>query len=97
MKREDAMEILRTRQADLQELGVKSLYLFGSTARDRAGENSDVDLLFDYEKGDFGLFKLMDVKEFAARILGRRVDIMTRDSLHKRLRSQIEATALRIF
>ena len=91
------MNRLLRRQADLQKLGVKSLYMFGSTAQDCAGENSDVDLFFDYEKGHFGLFELMDVKEFAARILGSRVDIMTRDSLHKRLRPQIEATALRVF
>jgi len=71
--------------------------MFGSTAQDRARETSDVDLFFDYEIGRFGLFELMDVKEFAARILGGRVDIMTRDSLHKRLRPLIEATALRVF
>jgi predicted nucleotidyltransferase len=39
----------------------------------------------------------MDVKAFAARILGRETDIMTRDSLHKTLRQTIEATALRVF
>ncbi|MFZ3181628.1 MAG: nucleotidyltransferase domain-containing protein [Methylocystis silviterrae] len=97
MRRKDALDRLLDRQADLQKLGVKSLYMFGSTAQDRAGESSDVDLFFDYEKGRFGLFELMDVKEFAARILGGRVDIMTRDSVHKRLRPQIEATALRVF
>jgi predicted nucleotidyltransferase len=97
MKRKDALDRLLDRQADLQKLGVKRLYMFGSTARDAAVEHSDVDLFFDYEKGRFGLFELMDVKEFAARILGGRVDIMTRDSLHKRLRPQIEATALRVF
>jgi hypothetical protein len=39
----------------------------------------------------------MDVKQFAARILGRKTDIMTRDSLHKTLRQAIEATAVRVF
>jgi predicted nucleotidyltransferase len=39
----------------------------------------------------------MDVKEYAANILGRKVDIMTRDSLHKMLRPTIEATAVRVF
>ena len=97
MRRKDALDRLLDRQADLQKLGVKQLYMFGSTARDAAVEHSDVDLFFDYERGRFGLFELMDVKEFAARILGVRVDIMTRDSLHKRLRPQIEATALRVF
>src|ERR1700675_905111 len=63
-------------------------------ARDEARDESDVDLFFDYEKGKLGLFELMDVKEAAARILGRRTDIMTRDSIHKLLRQRIEATAV---
>jgi hypothetical protein len=39
----------------------------------------------------------MDVKDAAARILGRKTDIMTRDSLHKSLRHNIEASALQVF
>jgi len=76
---------------------VQHLYLFGSTARDDARDDSDVDLFFDYEKGKLGLFELMDVKEAAARILGRNTDIMTRDSIHKLLRESIEATAVPVF
>jgi uncharacterized protein len=71
--------------------------MFGSTVRGDARGDSDVDLFFDYEKGKLGLFELMDVKAYAASILGRRADIMTRDSLHKMLRQTIEATAVRVF
>jgi hypothetical protein len=39
----------------------------------------------------------MDVKEYAANILGRKTDIMTRDSLPKMLREKIESTAVRVF
>jgi carbonic anhydrase len=35
----------------LRQLGVEHLYLFGSTARGEAREDSDVDLFFDYERG----------------------------------------------
>ncbi len=97
MKRDEAISRLQRHEADLKRLGVAHLYLFGSTARGEARDDSDVDLFFDYEKGKFGLFELMDVKEYAASILGRKADIMTRDSLHKTLRRQIEATAERVF
>ncbi|HVY34160.1 MAG TPA: nucleotidyltransferase family protein [Caulobacteraceae bacterium] len=97
MKRDDAMDKLRRHESDLKRLGVKRLYMFGSTVRGDAREESDVDLFFDYEKGKLGLFDLMDVKAFATDILGRKADIMTRDSLHKTLRRQIEATAVRVF
>ena len=97
MKRDEAIRRLQQHEADLKRLGVERLYLFGSTARDEANDDSDVDLFFDYEKGKLGVFELMDVKEYAASILNRKADILTRDSIHKALRQTIEATALRVF
>jgi len=97
MKRDEAISRLREHEADLKRLGVEHLYLFGSTARGEARDDSDVDLFFDYEKGKLGLYELMDVKDYTASILGRKTDIMTRDSLHKTLRRQIEETAVRVF
>jgi uncharacterized protein len=97
MNRDEAISCLKRHEAELKRLGVDHLYLFGSTARDEAGEDSDIDLFFDYTKGKLGLFELMDVKEYAASILGRKTDIMTRDSLHKALRKSIEDSAVRVF
>lgn len=97
MKREDAIARLRASEAELRSLGVEQLYLFGSTARGDAGEKSDVDLFFDYPRGRFNLFDLMEVQERAARILGGKVDVITRDSLHTTLRPRIEASAVRVF
>jgi hypothetical protein len=97
MKRDEAISLLKLHESELKRLGVDHLYMFGSTARDEARDQSDVDLFFDYEKGRLGLFELMDVKAYAARILGRQTDIMTRDSLHKTLKRQIEETAVRVF
>ena len=97
MERDDVIATLKAHEADLKGLSVEHLYLFGSTARGEAREDSDVDLFFDYEKGKLSLFGLMEVQERAARILGRKTDIMTRDSLHKTLRRCIGASALRVF
>jgi predicted nucleotidyltransferase len=97
MERDEAISRLRQHEADLKRLGVEHLYMFGSTARGEANHDSDVDLFFDYQKGKLGVYELMDVKEYAASILGRKTDIMTRDSLHKSLREAIEATAIRVF
>jgi uncharacterized protein len=94
MERDEAIRRLRQHEADLKRLGVEHFYMFGSTARGEANHGSDVDLFFDYQIGKLGVFELMDVKEYANRILGRKTDIMTRDSLHKTLRQGIEATAV---
>jgi predicted nucleotidyltransferase len=97
MDRSEAITKLRQHEAELKQLGVQHLYLFGSTARGDAREDSDVDLFFDYEKGKLGVYELMDVKEAAARIVGGKADIMTRDSIHKLLRERIEAAAVPVF
>ena len=97
MKRDEAIGRLEAHAADLKQLGVEHLYMFGSTALDEAREESDIDLFFDYQKGKLGVFELMDVKEAAAQILGQPADIMTRDSLHRTLRQNIEASALQVF
>ena len=97
MDRASAIAALKSHQSELEQLGVEHLYLFGSTARDEAREDSDVDLFFDHPEGSLGLFALIDVKEAAARILGCRADIMTRRSLHRVLRPEIEASATQIF
>ena len=97
MDRDAAIAKLREHQAELKRLGVEHLYLFGSTARGEAREDSDVDLFFDHPLGSLGLFALMDVKDAAARILGRKADIITRRSLHPALRERIEASALQVF
>ena len=97
MKRDEAISRLKQHEADLKRLGVEHLYMFGSTARGDAKEDSDVDLFFDHEKGKLGLYELMDVKERAASILGHKTDIMTRNSLHPRLRERIEKSAVFVF
>jgi predicted nucleotidyltransferase len=97
MKRDVVITRLKEHEAELKRLGVEHLYLFGSTARDEARDDSDVDLFFDHPEGSLGLFQLMEIKEVAARILGRRTDIMTRRSLHRILRPAIEASAQQVF
>lgn len=97
MERNEAIAKLKQHEAELKRLGVEHLYLFGSTGRGEAREDSDVDLFFDHPEGSLGLFALMDIKQAAARILGRKTDIMTRRSLHPVLRGRIESSALQVF
>ena len=68
MTRDEAIARLKQSESMLKQAGVTHLYLFGSTVRDEARPDSDVDLFFDYEREDFGIFDLMDVKELAADI-----------------------------
>jgi predicted nucleotidyltransferase len=97
MRREEAMGLLKSHEDELKQLGVEHLYMFGSTARDAAKNDSDIDLFFDHARGQIGVYELMDVKALASTILGRPADVMTRASLHPVLRKRIEEAAVLVF
>jgi predicted nucleotidyltransferase len=44
MERDQATARLKEHEAELRQLGIEHLYLFGSTARGEAREDSDVEL-----------------------------------------------------
>ena len=44
MRELDALKLVQSRQEELRQLGVKSLNLFGSVARDQANPQSDIDI-----------------------------------------------------
>ena len=70
--------------------GARHLRVFGSAARGEEGEESDVDFLVSLERGR----TLLDLARLEIRLeqlLGRRVDVVTEDSLREPIRS----TALR--
>ncbi len=97
MSRDDVIRRLRQHQTEIRRLGVRALYLFGSTARDDARAGSDVDLYFDYDDPKFSLIELAGLQNRLAELLGAPIDVMTRGSLHPRLRSRIEQSALQVF
>ena len=54
MERDATIARLKAHEAELKLLGVEHLYLFGSTARGEAREDSDVYLFFDHPEGSQG-------------------------------------------
>jgi predicted nucleotidyltransferase len=84
--------------SEIRAHGVRALYLFGSTARGLARDDSDVDVFIEPERADrFNAFDLIDVKSILEKRLDAHVDLTTRDGLHPRLREQIEREAIQVF
>ena len=96
MKRDEVLAIVKAHQAKLQELGVKSLDLFGSVARDEARPDSDVDFLVEFSK-PIGLFGFSRIRLYLEDILGRPVDLGTLDALREHLREPVLEDAIRVF
>jgi predicted nucleotidyltransferase len=72
----------------LKRFGVKRASLFGSLARGEDREDSDIDILVEFEAGK-SLLDLAGLKIELEELLGRRVDLLTFNSLHPLLKDKI--------
>ena len=92
MRRAEALEKLMEHRKELSAFGIKSLAIFGSVARDEAGEDSDVDILVEFTApATFNGY--MDLKFFLEELLGGPVDLVTLRSIRPKIRERIEREA----
>ena len=95
MGRNEVVAILAAHKEVLAAMGVKSLSLFGSVARDEATDQSDVDILVDFgEPASFDLY--MDLKFYLEELLAARVDLVTDRGLRSRVRPFVQQDAIRV-
>jgi len=100
MRRDDIIAKLKRIEPDLRATGVTALYLFGSTARDEARADSDVDVFVDPQSDErFGFVQYMDAFATIQKALGASVGLgySTRDGLSPYVRAEIEREAIRVF
>ncbi|HEY9627683.1 MAG TPA: nucleotidyltransferase family protein [Coleofasciculaceae cyanobacterium] len=67
---------------------VTELGIFGSYARQEQTEESDVDVLIDYDQAPT-LFKLVELREDLSKVLEMKVDLVTKNGLKPRMRDRI--------
>lgn len=96
MNRTHALELLAQSKPTLAaRYGVTHLALFGSTARDAAREDSDVDILVAFD-GPATSDRYFGVQFYLEDLLGRPVDLVTSKALRPELRPFVEKEALHV-
>ena len=92
MTRDRALQILREHEAEFKAKGVTHLRLFGSVARDEANEESDVDVMVDFDpEVILTLWELSSVRLDLCDLLATHVDLVR----EKTMKPQIRERALR--
>ncbi len=90
------LAILTERQPEIaRQFGVKRLALFGSAVRGELRDDSDVDVLVEFDgPATFdGYFRL---KDYLEALLGRTVDLVTERGLKPRAKRQVEKDLIRV-
>lgn len=98
MNREFIVAAIRSKEAALKRVGVKSLALVGSSARNTRRDDSDVDVLIEVaDAATFSLMDRIDVMHALGDRLGRPVDVSRRDTLDPVVRDRMVRDAVRVF
>ncbi len=86
---EEIEKTLRETKPLLQErYGVTQLGVFGSYARGEQTQSSDVDILIDYDRAPT-LFKLVELRDYLAGVIGMNVDVVTKNGLKPRIQERV--------
>ncbi len=96
MLMKEAKKILTGHKKELLKLGVRTLSLFGSVARNKASVRSDIDILVDFDAKK-GLFGFLGLKNYLEELLDCDVDLVTKSALHPALRKKILHEAKNVF
>ncbi len=73
---------------------VRKLSLFGSILTERFGEESDIDVLVEFEPDHVpGFFGLVGMELELSETMGRKVDLRTAAELSRHFRDQVMANA----
>jgi predicted nucleotidyltransferase len=89
---------LRQHEGELEQLGIKQLYVYGSVARGDARPWSDVDLFADLaDEERWNIVRWGHVLDRLEEILARRVDFSARRSLPDEVRRRADAEAVAVF
>jgi hypothetical protein len=76
---------------------IRRLALFGSVLRGDFGPDSDVDVLVEFESGHRLGLAFFSLQDELSELLGRKVDLNTREDLSRYFRDEVARTAEPIY
>jgi len=81
MRKEEVIKLLRENLKEIKKFGVKRIGIFGSSARDEIREDSDIDVLVEFERGKATFENFGGLVEFLENLFHREVDILTPEGI----------------
>lgn len=93
MNRQEVLDKIAAHREEIHGMGIASLALFGSVARDESTDTRDIDLLVEFNR-PVGLFHFSRVRKRLSEILQCPVDLVTRKALREEMRDRILREAI---
>ena len=98
MDSSDVIQTLRQHERELKQAGIVHLRLFGSVARNEASQQSDIDLLAEFDKSKrLSLVAVGSIQSRLTELLGVDVDLSSAEWMREPVRSRVLREAILAF
>ncbi|PJZ43764.1 nucleotidyltransferase family protein [Leptospira brenneri] len=87
---------LKQYKQELDLLGVETIHLFGSVARNEAKLNSDIDFLVKFKPGMKNFDNYINLTFLLEDVFNVKVDLLTADSISGSLKNSVESESVLI-
>lgn len=92
--KQQAFERIQSHQSALKQFGAARLGLFGSYVRGEQTDESDVDIVVEFEPGKKKLRSFLEIADYLEILMGRKTDVLTwegmADFVRKHVANEIE-------
>lgn len=96
MRKDDVLKLLTQHKPELvRRFGITDLALFGSTARDEAQEDSDIDVMVEFD-GRSTAKRYFGVQFYLEDLLERPVDLVRKEVVRPELKPYIEKDLIHV-
>jgi hypothetical protein len=86
---EKIIELIRKNKDSLKNTyNIEKIGIFGSFAKDNQNDSSDIDILVEFSE-PIGYFKFIELEQFLEKVLGKKVDLATKNSLKLSIKKEV--------
>ena len=92
--RDEVLKILTSQKSSLLEAyQITRLGIFSSYARCQQTDDSDIDVLVEYENAPT-LYKIIELRDYLSELFSVKVDVVTKNGLKERIRERVLAEVI---
>ncbi|RRA98741.1 nucleotidyltransferase family protein [Larkinella rosea] len=88
--KEQVMERIESHQSALKQFGAARLGLFGSFVRDQQKEESDIDLVVEFQEGKKTFKNFMKLADYLELLMHRKIDLLTWEGMANFVKQEVE-------
>ncbi len=93
--KEDVLKKLETHLPELRErFGIETIGIFGSVARGEDTPESDIDILYCFQKERGGMFDLVGLHDYLAAVFHRQVDLISIEYISPLIAHHVKSDAV---